>query len=685
LNGLRAHDKKDFMRRLITIATFILLGGQLPTEAGVGNPAAPLKHLTLTQLETQLADIDSELEQLANFTVRGGTGTSGYRSKIHKQPDSTEWIRIELGEAVAVDEIVLVPTLYRDSKSGLRSAGFPITFRILAGTAHTTNVVASFSAEDQLLPRIAPLTVPFQPVMASWVAIEATTLSPDPNVVSVSRLQLSEIMVFSGMKNVALQKPLRTASPDVKTVPGWHKRMLTDGFIPFLLNAAQGPSSQSQVIRLRSTTSPLTMTLDLNASQPIHQINLHTADVTLSVPMTRFSCWAVPRHVRITGANRPDFADETFLCEYNQKSIYDNGPIIMRSFPETRCRYIRLEILDADSVVKLDLGQPRFAFSEIEVLSKGRNIAQGAPITTSFRTVLSRNTLARITDGSNFFGAILPARDWMEQLARRHDLERERPLVDAELARRFDRQKTQLRRMIWLTALLAVGTVIILLSEKVIRQRAVFRTRERIAANLHDELSANLHTIGLFGDLAKQEVQNAGADERWSKLVSYIHEVRTLTQQAGKTARYCSNMLEAKELYENLADEMEQTAKHLLIDLDHNISFTNTEMLQKLQPRRRIGLYLFYKECLTNIIRHSGATRVETRLDIDQKRICLTIRDNGSGMDELPPSLTRRARLLKAKLSIESPDSGGAEITLRLRPLKQGLAKRLKLLYPKSR
>ena len=88
--------------------------------------------LSLSQLEQQLTEIDAELEQLANFTVRGGAGSLGYHSKTQPQPDSTESIPIELGEAFAVDKVVLVPALYRDADSGLHSRGFPSAFRILA-------------------------------------------------------------------------------------------------------------------------------------------------------------------------------------------------------------------------------------------------------------------------------------------------------------------------------------------------------------------------------------------------------------------------------------------------------------------------------------------------------------------------------------------------------------------------
>ena len=160
------------MRMIPRIIQTILMASVLSAPSA----NAELEERSLPQLEQHLAEIDSELEQLASFTVRGGTGSLGYRSETHPQPDTKESIRMELDKAITVDAVVLVPVLERDAETGLRSRGFPIAFRILAGTAHTSNVVASFSAEDQLLPRIAPLVVPFQPVKASWVEIEATTL-----------------------------------------------------------------------------------------------------------------------------------------------------------------------------------------------------------------------------------------------------------------------------------------------------------------------------------------------------------------------------------------------------------------------------------------------------------------------------------------------------------------------------
>ncbi|WP_372798991.1 sensor histidine kinase, partial [Pontiella sp.] len=266
-----------------------------------------------------------------------------------------------------------------------------------------------------------------------------------------------------------------------------------------------------------------------------------------------------------------------------------------------------------------------------------------------------------ITDGSNHYGEILPIREWMEQLARRHDLERERPLITTELERRYERQQINLRRMIWLALLLAAGIIISLLIGWILRMRAVLNLRERIAANLHDELGANLHAIGLLGDMAKNKI-----DAR-DTLLGILDRIRQLTERSGKAARHCANLLEAKELCADLMEEMQRSSDRLLADAEHNLTFEGEKFIHRLPPRKRIDLFLFYKECLTNIVRHSHATRITTRLTGSPKQIRLIIADNGQGVSDIPHSLKRRAHLLHAKLRINDLAEGGTCITLKFK------------------
>ncbi|OVE75289.1 hypothetical protein BVX97_05150, partial [bacterium E08(2017)] len=129
------------------------------------------EELTTSELEQRLAEIDTELERLAAYNMFTGIGSTGYTSVPHGQPSKTEWVRIELGKEWLVDQFVLVPAVRRNQNAGIESHGFPLGFRILAGTENTTNIVASFSEKDSLLPRLAPVIVSCPPINASWVCV----------------------------------------------------------------------------------------------------------------------------------------------------------------------------------------------------------------------------------------------------------------------------------------------------------------------------------------------------------------------------------------------------------------------------------------------------------------------------------------------------------------------------------
>lgn len=305
------------------------------------------------------------------------------------------------------------------------------------------------------------------------------------------------------------------------------------------------------------------------------------------------------------------------------------------------------------------------ASPEIEVFSGPVNVSVGKPVGSLGRpqpeASHSRRTLAALTDGRNLYGNLLSIREWMLQLARRHDLETERPLIIEELKRRYERQKRNLRIMTWVAALLAVSVAFTILIDRMLRMRQATQMRERFAADLHDELGANIHTIGLLGDLAR----DAESDEERAEL---LEKSREFTERCGSTIRNWTKKLEARGVCENLVEDMKLSAASLLADMEHVFSVEGEEYLSAIKPRKRVYIYLFYKECLTNILRHSGATRVTTSLKAGRKTLTLRVSDNGIGLrGSQPASLKRRARLLGTKVTCEDSTDGGTRITLRLK------------------
>jgi signal transduction histidine kinase len=651
------------MNHLFNIPIMLLTLAISQTEAALTS-TPPLEHgkFSTQQLKTHLDELDSELAQLARFTPRSGTGSIGWISTRKGSPDRAEWAKINLSKNTEIDQVVLVPLLWNDAHNGLQADGFPLEFELIAGTEEDREgkMIARFSAEDHLLPRTAPLRINLPPTTASWIRVHATQLTPDARRGDYV-FCLSEIMVFSGKRNVALNQPVRVSSE----VRGWgamaiNKGALTDGFTPFLMDAASGTNSNPHLAFFPKGTI-YSFTLDLGNIYPVDEIHIHSAEMSEYIPQLSNSDFGLPFHLVIEGANQANFSDAVPLLDYRRDSIYDAGSILIRYVPETPCRYIQLTVPDAYKTLYMHPSKQRnFGLAELEVISNGRNIAQGIkPVFPPHKNFGFDQE--SITDGCNHYGEILPIRDWMEQLARRHDLERERPSIAAELDRQYIRQQINLRRMIWLAVLLAVGICFSILIGRILQMRAVLKTRERIAANLHDELGANLHAIGLLGDMAKNKV-----DAR-DTLIGILDRIRQLTERSGNAARHCVNLLETKELCPDLIEEIKRSTKRLLADAEHDISFEGENFIHRLTPRKRIDLFLFYKECLTNIVRHAHATCVTSRLTGSPKEIRLVITDNGQGVRDIPHSLKRRAHLMGARLTINTPETRGTSITLILR------------------
>jgi signal transduction histidine kinase len=630
-----------------------------------------LHTLSLSRLEQRLAAVDAELTTLARYNLRSDTGAVGYRSNSYKTEFQREWIQIDFESPHRLDEIVVVPMIRRDARDGFQADGFPKHFRVIAGTAGdpTGQVIATYTNAQEFLPRIAPLCIPCEGITASWIRIEADRLS----LRSYDRqfvFQLSEIMAFSGEKNVALHQSV-TSGSNWRDEYAWDKRFAVDGFVPYMMDAAEGERSVAFVCRIAEDASP-TLTVDLGAPTGVSRLHLHAIETSDFIPQPYGLDFGIPRRMRLEGANRPDFADAETLLDLHLDSIYDMSPLMMWSFPEATCRYLRLRILTPPDDPLPPPKGPRFGFAEIELFGNNGNILAGKEIKLSGTMPLGEGlrTADLLTNGRNIYGNILPLREWMRQLARRHDLEAERPRIESELRRRYKRQAVNVRFLGWLSALLAAGIGFTILMDRLLRLRQVRRMEQRIAADLHDELGANLHTIGLLSDLAENAKNNP------DQLAMHHQRIRAVTERSGIAVRNCTNMFASKALYEGLIVDMQRVAQRIMANLDHELSIEGEEYIHQLRPRTCFDLFLFYKECLVNISRHSGATRFSTRLKITPREIQLTVSDNGRGFtaredDGIPASLKRRAKLLGAQLISDTPPDGGAVIHLNLKLRKQ--------------
>lgn len=651
----------------------LLISWVLPGRTVYGESEGDIANMPLSELELQLKTIDMELKQLSRYGLRSGVGSIGFRTNTYPDPDHTEWLKIDLRDESEIDEIILVPTIWRDSEDARINDAFPAEFHILAGKGGNDEgrVIATYSAKASDPARIAPLVIKLEKTKASWVKIVATKLTPRA-LDGLHSFQLSEVLVYSGDRNLALRKPVTSSRITLGPSHAWDESFLVDGFMPYQMNVPRGEHSLAMVSVIDDGIIP-SFVIDLGSPHPVDEIRIHTIDQSDTVPQSILGDFALPKRILIEASDDEDFTDRRILWEYGWKDIYETGPIIILPIPTTSCRYIRFTGQELFISEYGDIHFSRMGFAETEVISGGKNIALNKPITANFLPQGSLGRLSALTDGGNLFGAIIPIRTWLGELARRHELTTRRPLVTGELQKRYARQKTRLNLMSWLAAIFAAGIAITILVDRIFRMRHIGRIRMRFAADLHDELGANLHTIGLLGDVALSSMDSP------ERLKNALRRSRDLTERTSKAVRHCTELQDASGLFGNLKGDMKRTTRRILADLDYEIIVENEDILDNLKPRTRADLFLFYKESLVNISRHSGATKLDVSLSAPGNSIYLTITDNGRGIEEedqkVPPSLQRRARLLGATVSVVSPSSGGTRVTLSMRRKKFGFKK----------
>ena len=656
------------MFRPISNLTLLIVTFAIGLRIGVCDAEAKNPHPSVEELEDQLARIDEELAMTARPTLRSGVGNVGWFSRGRKNSNNIEWLKIPLPPNSTFDQIVLVPALWNDAKKGPRADGFPEAFRILAQTPDDPqgHVILERDNETQpFLPRIAPLILDFPPTEAIAIRIEATRLGVHARDNVGHRLKLAEVIVFAGEKNIALRQIPTVSS----TARGWAKPAISklamvDGLTPYLMDAAESTRSNPFMIQANKAL-PFSITIDLATVQAIDGIRLHSAELSEFFPQINSSDFGIPIQFSLQGSASTKWSQATSLLNYKRKSIYEAGNILEWNFPKTNCRHVRLSFPEKSWPLDAAKTKHLISLAEIEILSGGRNVAKDKELTIARGPIPRPMLSSSLTDGLNHFGNILPTREWMAQLARRHELEQQRPLVAYALQNQYDRQTSELRVMSWLVALLIVSLIIFLLLARVLRLRAVMKVRERLAANLHDELSANLHALVLLGDMAEENLSQP------EQLQDIVKKIQGVSLRNRDHARHCMQQLQADSFVPDLEVAMRRAADRLLANHSLDLTFEGPQFYKSLPQKKKNDLFLFYQECLVNIARHARASVMETRLTGTPQEVQLIVGDNGKGVSRIPPSLVRRARLLKTRVKIENPQSGGTIFTLNLRNRKK--------------
>jgi ligand-binding sensor domain-containing protein/signal transduction histidine kinase len=170
------------------------------------------------------------------------------------------------------------------------------------------------------------------------------------------------------------------------------------------------------------------------------------------------------------------------------------------------------------------------------------------------------------------------------------------------------------------------------------QQDALEKERARIAQDIHDQLGASLTQVSLLGELLESDKDSP-------------QEVEAHARQISQTARETTRVLDeivwavnpSNDTLDGLVTYACKYAQEYLSVAGLRYRLDVPEQLPGtvIPPEFRHNVFLTFKEAITNVVRHAGATSVWVRLRLGPGTFVLEIQDDGRGIVKLDEKVLR--------------------------------------------
>ena len=215
--------------------------------------------------------------------------------------------------------------------------------------------------------------------------------------------------------------------------------------------------------------------------------------------------------------------------------------------------------------------------------------------------------------------------------------------------------------------------------ERLEQEQALERERTRIAQDLHDDLGAGLVEINFGSELAQDPSLNTD-------------EVREHTREIGIRAREMVTALDEivwavnpkHDSVSSLATYFCQFAQHFLkaTNMRCHLDVARDLPGAPLNAEQRHSLFLAFKEALSNVIQHAGATDLRLAIAANGDTLTITVSDNGCGLTPGSPperngadglgNMQRRLQQLGGRCELISSQEQGTTVTFKVPLLDTG-------------
>jgi ligand-binding sensor domain-containing protein/two-component sensor histidine kinase len=209
---------------------------------------------------------------------------------------------------------------------------------------------------------------------------------------------------------------------------------------------------------------------------------------------------------------------------------------------------------------------------------------------------------------------------------------------------------------------------------RVARLLEIERVRTRIAADLHDDIGANLTKIGILSEVVYSQVT-----DKESYVAEPISSIARITRESvAAMGDIVWAVNPKKDSLRELIRHMREFAGEIFLgrEIEFDIQEPTSDIALKLGADVRRTVFLIFKEAVNNIVRHSNCRRTDIEIGIEGANLLLKVSDDGKGFDTMQEnegngllSMQRRAAAAGGTVEIVSRQPSGTQLTLRL-PVK---------------
>ncbi|MBI1782832.1 MAG: ATP-binding protein, partial [Sphingobacteriales bacterium] len=172
------------------------------------------------------------------------------------------------------------------------------------------------------------------------------------------------------------------------------------------------------------------------------------------------------------------------------------------------------------------------------------------------------------------------------------------------------------------------------------KQLAVQLERQRISAEMHDDIGAGLSGVRLLTELTKNKIKDERASGDMEKIYQSVGDISARMKEVIWSLNAENDNLD--NLIHFLVKQVKAQLEHYPAEVKINIPASVPVISVSGEARRNI--YLAVKEAVNNIIKHSGTAKVELEITCDEQ-LKISIADNGKGVN--PDSINDAGNGLK--------------------------------------